>query len=259
MRRPADTRTPGHTGRRACVLGWSLVILASLAVNVGVARAQDVSKEIWPEIDTWLRLSPAWRFSVFVPLSKNLETYYREGSLVLQADYSWGRSRFLFWGRLVNEDRARVLKTLMVRGGYLMGRSLGDHGEEYSENTLLLEEHFRIPLKSNVLFTQRLRQEARRLGDNDISARFRYRVQMEMEFTAGGGSIVPYVNGEAYFDSRYSTFNRVRLIGGATVSWWRYVGLEANMTYQHDTRSSIEHLIAMNVILHVFFDTGDDE
>ncbi|MGE5362276.1 MAG: hypothetical protein ACM3NQ_24930 [Bacteroidales bacterium] len=35
----------------------------------------------------WLRLS------LFVPISKNIETHYREGNLIAQADYAWGKSR----------------------------------------------------------------------------------------------------------------------------------------------------------------------
>ena len=50
--------------------------------------------------------------------------------------------------------------------------------------------------------------------------------------------------------------NRVRLIGGTSVSWSPRFALEGNWTYQHDTRSSVTHLNALNVILHVFFETG---
>jgi hypothetical protein len=61
-------------------------------VAAGTAAADDPSKEFWPEIDTWVRLSPAWRFSLFVPISENLDTHYREGNLLLQGDYAWGTS-----------------------------------------------------------------------------------------------------------------------------------------------------------------------
>jgi hypothetical protein len=41
----------------------------------GAALADPPSKELWPEIDTWLRLSPAWRLSVFVP-HLSVEPYF---------------------------------------------------------------------------------------------------------------------------------------------------------------------------------------
>jgi hypothetical protein len=79
----------------------------------------------------------------------------------------------------------------------------------------------------------------------------------EKDVTAGSTSIVPYLNFEAYYDSRYSTVNRVRLIGGGSVSWRSRFALEGNITYQHDSRSSVTQLYALNVILHVYIETGN--
>ena len=65
---------------------------------------------------------------------------------------------------------------------------------------------------------------------------------VEKEFTAGRASIVPYVNAEPYWDSRYSTFNRVRVIGGATVTRGKRVAYEQNITYQHDTHYDTKNI-----------------
>jgi hypothetical protein len=228
------------------------LVLLSLLAGEGAARAQ--SFEFWPEVDTWVRFSPAWRVSVFVALSKNIETNYREGSFVAQADYAWGQTRYD--RRLLDESRAHQMKRFLVRGGYLGGKSLGDDGQEYTERTALAEMHVRIPLKGNVLWSHRLRTDLRWLGqDADVSVRWRYRFMVEKEFRAGRTSFVPYASAEPYFDSRYETINRVRLIGGATASWSPHLALEGNWTYQHDSRSSVTHLNALSLIVHVFFET----
>ena len=57
------------------------------------------------EIDTWLRLSPAWRASLFVPLSDNLDTHYREGNLIPQVDYASVKAHP--GGGLMDEERVR--------------------------------------------------------------------------------------------------------------------------------------------------------
>jgi hypothetical protein len=75
---------------------------------------------------------------------------------------------------------------------------------------------------------------------------------VEKEYVTGRTSIVPYVNGEGYYDSRYRTVNRVRVVGGTTVAWTARFALEGNFTYQYDTRASITNVYALNVILHVF-------
>jgi len=221
------------------------------------AFAGDPSYELWPEIDLWWRLSPAWRLSMFVPLSKNIETDYREGNLILQADYAWGKGSRRYIARLLDESRAREMNTWMVRGGYLAGRSLDDQGQTYRENTMFLELHNRTPLIGDVLLSHRLRTDLRWLGDGpEFSYRWRYRLMVEKEFQVGQTSIVPYVNIEPYYDSRYGIVNRVRVIGGVTGAWSPRYALEGNLTYQHDSRSSVTDLFALNVILHLYFDTS---
>jgi len=149
------------------------------------------------------------------------------------------------------------LKSLLIRGGYLSGRSLGDQGEAYEDHIAFMEMHLRTPYKGNVLVSHRVRSELRWLGDDhSFSTRFRYRLMIEKEFKSGYISIVPYVNVEPYYDSRYTTVNRVRLIGGTSVGWSSYYAVEVNFTYQYDSRSSITDVYAVNMILHVFFHTG---
>jgi hypothetical protein len=194
---------------------------------------------------------------MFVPLSNNIETDYREGSLILQADYAWGKASQLFKTRLMDENRGREINSWLVRGGYLSGRSLDDHGQTYRENTTFLELHGRFPLKGHVLVSHRLRADFRWLGDEyEFSTRLRYRLMVEKEFDVGRTSFVPYVNVEPYYDSRYGIVNRVRLIGGTSVAWSPRFALEGNLTYQYDSRSSVTNLYALNVILHLYFDTS---
>jgi hypothetical protein len=156
--------------------------------------------------------------------------------------------------RLLDAQAAEQLKNRMTRFGYTAGKSLDDDGEAYSEKTAILEQHFRIPTKGNFLITQRLRADLRWLGsDHDFSTRLRYRVMIEKEYKFKKVSLVPYSNAEAYYDSRYNTVNRFRLIAGSSFSWSRYYALETNYTYQHDTRSSVTNLHALNLILNIYF------
>jgi hypothetical protein len=221
----------------------------------GAAAAQDVAKEFWPEVDAWWRLSPAWRLSLFVPISENLDTHYREGNLIPQVDYAFGQTRFD--RRLMDESRAQKMKIFLLRGGYLGGKSLDDQGEAYAEHSALAELHARIPLKGGFLLSHRFRNDFRFLGDDaEFSIRYRYRVMLEREFTAGRTSFVPYVNGEGYYDSRYQMWNRYRLIAGGSLAWSPRTAVETNLTYQYDSKSSTREILAANVILHVFIDTS---
>jgi Protein of unknown function (DUF2490) len=241
-------------GERRFIVSSCCMAVVVWAVAAGAALADPPTKEFWPEIDTWLRVSNAWRLSVFVPIAENLDTHYREGNLILQADYAWSESSRN--RRLIDEGRAQAMKLWLVRGGYLGGKSLDDHGAEYTEYTAFGELHLRLPLPRGVMWSHRLRSELRWLGSGDaeFSTRWRYRLMVEKELIAGRASFVPYVSVEPYYDSRYETVNRLRLIGGTSVVWSPRTAIETNVTYQHDSRSSTKELLALNVILHVFFD-----
>ena len=223
---------------------------------VGPVHGQEATKEVWPEIDIWYRFSPSWRLSMYIPLSKNIETKYREGSIVVQADYAWGKTRILQSRRLLDENRSQQMKVCLSRGGYLAAKSLDDNGDAYQENMMFFEEHFRTPFKSHLLISHRLRSDLRWVGEeDDFSYRIRYRLMVEREWQVKKVSLVPYVNIEPYYDSRYETINRVRYIGGTSLSWTPRIAIEGNITYQHDTRSSVTDLYALNIILHVYFES----
>ncbi len=232
-----------------------IVFVLFILLSFNKVQAEDTSKEFWPELDLWLKVSPALRFSSFIPLTSNVDTYYREGSFIAQADYSWGETKKIFFMRLLDSSAAEKIKSNMIRGGYLNGKSLQDGGESYSENTLFGEYHFLVPIKGRFLFSQRLRSDFRWLGsDDEYSYRLRYRWMVEREFTTEKFSYVPYVNIEPYYDSRYDSITRMRLIGGSSFKWSERFALEGNITYQYDSHASVTDLYAVAAILHLYYE-----
>jgi hypothetical protein len=220
------------------------------------ANAQNTSLEFWPETDIWYRLSPSSRFSAFIPIAKYHESKYRDLNIYLQADYVWGKTKHLLKRRMMDENRIQVMKAWLIRGGFMEGWSLGENAGSYTEDMLFAELHRRIPLKGGFLLSHRIRTDLRWVGEEpDFSYRFRYRVMLEKDFKAGRSSIVPYLNAEPYWDSRYLAFSRIRVIGGATASWGPRFGFEGNITYQYDSHYDAPNLYALNLILHVFFET----
>ena len=228
-------------------------------LNTSWVRAQNSSFEFWPETDIWYSINPSWRLSAFIPITKYYESKYRDINFYLQADYAWGHTKKICFARLMDHNREQQIKGWLVRGGVMRGWSLGENGD-YQENLILGEIHRRMPLLNNFLLSHRLRPELRWLGENnEFSYRIRYRVMIEKEFKRGNASFVPYVNAEPYWDSRYSAFSRIRLIGGTTVTWRPRFALEGNLTYQYDEHYDTNNLFALNVILHVYFETKKDQ
>ncbi len=135
------------------------------------------------------------------------------------------------------------------------GWSIYDEGESYTEDMLFAEIHKRIPLKGQVLLSQRIRADTRWIGEEPLfSYRFRYRIMIEKELTAGSTAVIPYLNVEPFWDSRYSKVVKTRVIGGATIARGPLVAFESNLTYQYDESYNTKHLYALNLILHLFFE-----
>ena len=229
-----------------------------LFMNLGAQHscvAQNSSLEFWPETDIWYRLNPSWRLSAFVPITKYSESYSRDLNVYLHVDYAWGHTKQPIFRRMVDQEREQIMKAWMVRGGVMKGWGIGQNAGDYTEDMVFAEVHRRIPLNGNILLSHRFRTDTRWLGDdNDFSYRFRYRLMLEKEFKTGKSSIVPYLNLEPYWDSRYSKVVKTRLIGGATFSKGSRFALEGNLTYQYDETYATENLYAVNIILHFFFE-----
>lgn len=236
------------------------LICSVLFISLGVSntsKAQNTSFEFWPETDIWYRLNPSWRLSAFMPFTKYNESKNRDFNIYLQVDFAFGPTRTPFFNRRMDDNKEQKLKGWLARGGYMTGWSLYDLGESYTEDMLFAEIHKRIPFKNEVLFSQRIRYDTRWIGqDPKFSYRLRYRIMIEKDFTVGRRHIVPYLNVEPFWDSRYSKVVKTRVIGGTTISWGPRVAIEGNITYQYDETYDTPNLYALNIILHIFFEAN---
>ena len=156
---------------------------------------------------------------------------------------------------MVDENEMQEIKSWMLRGGFMEGWSIGENSGNYTEDMLFAEIHKRFTLRGGILLSHRIRTDFRWVGqDPKFSYRFRYRIMIEKEFTAKRSSIIPYVNAEPYWDSRYKEFNRIRLTGGTTFAKGPRLAYEGNITYQHDPYYDTSNVNALNIILHIFFE-----
>ena len=235
--------------------GKFVLVILLCVYTINICTAQNSSFEFWPETDIWYRLNSSWRLSSFIPVTKYNESESRDLNIYLHVDYAWGHTKNPIYRRLVDQEKGQIMKVWMARAGFMEGWNLGDNSSNYAEDMVFAEIHRRIPIRGNILLSHRFRTDTRWLGEeNNFSYRFRYRLMMEKEYKEGNCSIVPYVNIEPYWDSRYSKIIKTRLIGGVTTSWGERFAIESNLTYQYDETYSTENLYALNVILHVFLE-----
>ena len=244
---------PGHLWKR---IKQAFAVLLFMMFSGQTVTAQGTNFEFWPEIDVWYKLTPGFRVSSFASVTRYFENDTRDLNLTLMADHSFGNPKRFLFSRLLDQNRAEPLKVWLVRGGYIYGWSF-DVNNNYTEDMLFAELHRRFLLKHNILFSQRLRMDNRWLGDDPVySYRFRYRILFEREFFTGKKSVIPFVSAEPYWDSRDQKINRLKVVGGATLSWKPRFAFEGNITYQYFTNSSTNNILAFNAILHLYFETA---
>lgn len=239
-------------GKLKVAFTFSLIHLISF-FNAG---GQGTSFEFWPEVDMWYKITPGLRLSSFVSATRYFENDTRDLNISFQADHSFGNSKRFLFSRLLDQNRAEPLKVWLVRGGYMYGWSF-DVNNNYTEDMLFAELHRRFLLKHNILFSQRLRMDNRWIGEVPVySYRFRYRILFEREFFTGKKSVIPFVSAEPYWDSRNNGINRLKVVGGATLSWKSRFAFEGNVTYQYFSDASVTNVLALNAILHLYFETA---
>ena len=90
--------------------------------------------------------------------------------------------------------------------------------------------------------------------DGTFSCRYRNRLTVEGEFSAGRFRFGPYVRGEIYYDSRFDKVSRTALIAGSSFPITRYFELECYFEHQNDSGGSSNRTVnAVGVVANPYF------
>jgi hypothetical protein len=145
------------------------VLLVFFNIAASQARSQQTANEVWPELDTYFRLSQRYRILLMASRAADRDS----------GDSAWeaGPSLDITLKRIV---RMKLLgldperqKYLTFRVGY---RNLGQNGSP-DENRLILEMTPRFPLPGSILISDRNRIDLRWKGN--FSWRYRNRISAE--------------------------------------------------------------------------------
>ena len=98
---------------------------------------------------------------------------------------------------------------------------------------------------------QRIRVDLRD-ANGEFSARPRYRLQLEREARLFRVHTVPYINAEAYYDTRFDTVNRLRFQAGLEVVLTKRWRVEPYFTRQHDQHPQPRKLNAFGLTVKYY-------
>lgn len=209
----------------ACIFA---ILLAAVTL-VPSARADERGREYAPEIDAFHSYSNGTRLFLLADTTKTegRETWQNEVGVHLDVSTRRARRERV---HLADWDRAR---TVGLRIGYRQLRVWEDERGDIDERRGIAELTLRGSLPNQFLLTHRLGFDQREIRGNS-SQRYRYRLTLERELTAGHVLLVPYAQVELSYDTRYSAWSRQRYQLGAEIEITKHWRLEPYLAVDKD-------------------------
>jgi Protein of unknown function (DUF2490) len=236
-----SAKSPGAAFPARCFL---LAILG-LVLCAPDIRAQDQT-EFWPEVDTYVNISPRTRFV----LTTELNGYPQAGNL--RGEFGPNFDVYLrpfLRPRLRDLDPAKS-KLLTFRVGYRYFRSL--IGNKPAEKRPITELTARFHIPAEILLSDRSRMDFRFISGKPFSWRYRNRVSLERNVPIRGYLFTPYVRDEIFYSDRQIAANAVML--GSIFPTSKRTQLE--LYYKSETNTSSTSAVkirGLGVILSVYF------
>ena len=235
-------------GRVAAVARRLLALLLAGVASSGQAVAAD-SSQLWPELSAYIRMTPQTRLYLDASYARGKESDTRSLDLTGAVDISiqpllrehlraedWQRSRFL-WTRI---GYTRVFK------------SSDDDSATVAEDRLNVALNAKAELPAEVWLEGRLRSDLRWIG-GDFSTRQRFRLEVNREFTVEAHAVTPYLQVEAYYDTRYHGLSRMLYQPGVEIAFNPHFRLELYVARQEDRLPRREGLNALGLVAKWYY------
>jgi hypothetical protein len=201
----------------------------------GTAGA-DTRDEFWPELDLWFKLNDSFRLLLIASGTRDRDTGDRtngEGEIFL--DY-------------------KIDPHVSLRAGFDYARTIAQSpGESDSvEHRYIFDFNYSWYFGEATQLTDRTRTDLRN-SEGSSSYRIRNRLKLEHEVKFSRGGTTPYVNVEAYYDSRYDTVSRIRWEAGTTTPLGKRMVIDLYLGRQHDPHPSIQDVNGLGLTLNGYF------
>ena len=249
---PAARSSPEAPGAVARLARWLRFAALAAMLLCGTARAGD-PVESWPELNLYRALGPTTRLYLVAAYGSGREAPLRSLDLAAYLDVTL-RPRLVFGQYLKGpgEDDWRASKYLWARVGY-------DHQIRDQDGTRIAPENRgivaimgRAYLPAEVLVELRARADLRWIA-GDYSTRYRLRLEVNREFRAWDRPVTPFLQAEAFYDTRYDGWARELYQAGAEFGITEHFRLEASLARQVDRLPSASALWARALVARWYY------
>jgi len=238
--------------RRPRVAGWPRLAALLALFLASVARAGD-PVEFWPELNLYDNLGPTTRLYLVAAYGAGKESALRTLDLAAYLDVTL-RPRLVFgqYLKAPGEDDWRASKYLWARFGY-------DYIVRAEGETRIAPEHRgivallgRAYLPAEVLVELRARADLRWI-DGDYSTRYRLRLEVNRELNLWEHPVTPFLQAEAFYDTRYDGWARELYQVGAEIGVTRHFRVEPSLARQLDRLPSASGLWAWALVARWYY------
>jgi hypothetical protein len=224
-------------------------IVAILVMAATALCAGDWYDQIWPETDIFVGTGEHSRLFFLIAGTRTKQDGYTDGQLGAHLDFFVAPLRKSRATR--RPDIARE-KFLMIRTGYLFGRTPANSPNPFTEHTFLMEMTPRYFLPKGILLSDRNRGDLR-FVNGEFLPRYRNRMKFERTFQLGRRAFTPYAHAEVFYDWRYDAFTRQRYTAGGEFEVNKRVVLEGYYLRQEDSRASEKGTNVVGLALQLYF------
>ena len=237
-----------HRHGRRLIRTLSLLALTLATMFApSVCRASD-PWEAWPELSAYIRRSAITRLYLNMAYAQGKESPDRVVDLAGYLDLSIkpvGRKH------LQSEDWARN-RYLWVRAGYDHVLKGEGRGPSPAEDRGIVSLYAKAPLPWELWTEGRVRADLRWIS-GEYSTRYRFRAEVNREWTLAGHAVTPYVNAEWFYDTRYDGWSRALYQVGPEVTVSRGFRFEVYLARQVDRLPGDSSLNALGAVAKWYF------
>ena len=234
--------------KRIVQFSLKLCILIFFTLILNVNLFAQTQYEFWPEINGFIKLNDQFRFYLVSAYATGKESEIQTLDMAANIDISikpilgkrrlqkdWQRSRFL-WLRLGYD--------------YISKQVSGK--KNTPENRGMINFYVKGHLPADIWLEGRTRADLRWIG-GEYSTRYRLRLEATREFTVFNHSVVPYLNGEVFYDTRYSGWSRLLIMAGTEITLNKHLRFELYLAPQLDYLPKKTNLLALGIVAKLYY------
>jgi hypothetical protein len=245
-----DPATYIYTIKRKIVTGLNTtkLLFVCIFLMTNIQASSQTQFEYWPEINGFIRLNDQFRVYLVSAYAKGKESELRTLDMAANVDISLKPILRKGYRR---EDWQRT-RYLWVRLGYDYVAKQVSEEKSSPENRGMINVFGKVPIPADIWLETRARADLRWIG-GDYSTRYRLRFEATREFNIINHSLVPYLNCEAFYDTRYSGWSRLLIMAGAEFTISKYFRFELYLAPQFDYLPETSNLLALGMVGKVYF------